>query len=43
MKLQTLLAALVVLSSWNPAFPPIEIPRDQIAWIYPVKQVVQSY
>lgn len=35
--------ALIILSSWNPAFPPIEIPREQIAWIYPVKQVVQNY
>ena len=34
---------IVVLSSWNPAFPPIEIPREEIAWIYPVKQVVQNY
>ena len=34
---------VVVLSSWNPAFPPVEVPREEIAWIYPVKQVVQNY
>jgi phage repressor protein C with HTH and peptisase S24 domain len=34
---------LVILSSWNPAFPPVEIRREEIAWIYPVRQVVQDY
>lgn len=27
----------VVLSSYNPAFPPVDIEREQFAWIYPVK------
>lgn len=32
----------IVLSSHNPAFPPIELNREEIAWIYPVGQVVQN-
>ncbi|MGC3988311.1 MAG: S24 family peptidase [Chthoniobacteraceae bacterium] len=35
-------SGVVVLSSWNPAYPPIEIPREEIAWIYPVAQVIQN-
>jgi phage repressor protein C with HTH and peptisase S24 domain len=34
---------VVVLSSWNPAFPPVELRREEIAWIYPVRQIVQNY
>lgn len=33
---------IVVLSSWNPAFPPVEIAREEIAWLYPVKQITQD-
>jgi phage repressor protein C with HTH and peptisase S24 domain len=27
----------VVLSSYNPAFPPVDVEREHFAWIYPVK------
>lgn len=30
---------LVVLSSVNPSFSPIELRREEIAWIYPVREV----
>jgi phage repressor protein C with HTH and peptisase S24 domain len=33
----------IVLSSYNPAHPPIELSREEIAWIYPVGQVVRNY
>jgi phage repressor protein C with HTH and peptisase S24 domain len=34
---------LIVLSSWNPAFPPVELRREEIAWLSPVRQIVQNY
>ncbi|MGC3991675.1 MAG: S24 family peptidase [Chthoniobacteraceae bacterium] len=33
---------IIILSSYNPAYPPIEITHEEIAWIYPVAQVVQN-
>jgi phage repressor protein C with HTH and peptisase S24 domain len=33
----------IVLSSWNLAFPPVELRREEIAWICPVRQIVQNY
>jgi len=33
---------IVVLSSYNPAYPPMELKREEIAWIYPVGQITQS-
>lgn len=33
---------IVVLSSYNPAYPPMELKREEIAWIYPVSQVSQN-
>lgn len=33
----------VILSSYNPAHPPIELSSEEIAWIYPVGQVVRNY
>lgn len=33
---------LVILSSYNSAYPPMELKRSEIAWIYPVGQVVQN-
>ena len=32
----------VVLSSYNPAFPPLEYKRDDFAWIYPAASVVKN-
>lgn len=32
----------VVLSSYNPAFPPLEYTRDDFAWIYPAASVVKN-
>lgn len=29
----------VVLTSWNQAYPPLEYPREQVSWMYPVKQI----
>jgi SOS-response transcriptional repressor LexA len=34
---------LVILSSVNKSYEPYEIPESEIAWIYPVKQVVKNY
>lgn len=34
---------LVVLSSVNRSYEPVEIPANEIAWIYPVKQVIRNY
>lgn len=34
---------LVILSSVNNSYQPIEIPASEIAWIYPVKQVIRNY
>lgn len=34
---------LVILSSVNRSYEPIEIPASDIAWIYPVKQVIRNY
>lgn len=34
---------LVILSSVNKSYEPIEIPAAEIAWIYPVKQVIRNY
>ena len=34
---------VIVLSSWNPAFPPVELRREEIAWMCPVRQIVQNY
>lgn len=34
---------LVILSSVNHSYSPIEIPATEIAWIYPVKQVIRNY
>lgn len=34
---------LVILSSVNKSYEPIEIPASEIAWIYPVKQVIRNY
>lgn len=36
-------ARLVILSSVNRTYEPIEIPASEIAWIYPVKQVIRNY
>lgn len=33
----------VILSSVNRGYEPLEIPADQIAWIYPVKQIIRDY
>jgi phage repressor protein C with HTH and peptisase S24 domain len=33
----------VVLSSYNPAYPPIELSRDEIAWVYPVRGAHRKY
>ena len=33
---------LVVLSSYNPAYPPMELKREEIAWMYPVGQVTRN-
>jgi phage repressor protein C with HTH and peptisase S24 domain len=33
---------LVILSSYNPAYPAMELKREEIAWIYPVGQLVQN-
>lgn len=33
----------VVLSSYNPAYPPIEHDRADFSWIYPVASVVQNF
>lgn len=32
----------VVLTSYNPAFPPLEYNRDDFAWIYPAASVVKN-
>lgn len=34
---------IVILSSVNHSYQPIEIPASEIAWIYPVKQVIRNY
>lgn len=34
---------LIVLSSVNQSYLPYEIPASEIAWIYPVKQVIRNY
>jgi len=34
--------SIVVLSSYNPAYPPMELKREEIAWIFPVGQITQS-
>lgn len=34
---------LTILSSVNHSYQPIEIPTEEIAWIYPVKQVIRNY
>jgi repressor LexA len=33
---------LVILSSYNPGYVPVVLKREEIAWIYPVGQVVQN-
>jgi SOS-response transcriptional repressor LexA len=32
----------VVFSSYNPAYPPIELDREEVEWVYPVQSVVQT-
>lgn len=32
----------LVLSSYNPAFPPVELERTQVLWIYPVVSVTKT-
>lgn len=34
---------LVILNSVNTTYHPIELPAEEIAWIYPVKQVIRNY
>lgn len=34
---------LVILTSLNQSYAPIEVPANEIAWIYPVKQVIRNY
>jgi hypothetical protein len=34
---------LVILSSVNNSYQPIELPASEVAWIYPVKQVIRNY
>jgi SOS-response transcriptional repressor LexA len=34
---------MIVLSSVNQSYLPYEIPASEIAWIYPVKQVIRNY
>ncbi len=33
---------IIILSSWNDRFPPLEFSIDEIQWIYPVAQVLQN-
>jgi phage repressor protein C with HTH and peptisase S24 domain len=33
----------VVLTSYNPTFPPLEYMRDEFQWIYPVASVVKHF
>lgn len=33
----------IILSSYNPAHPPIELTREEIAWIYPVGGLQKSF
>jgi SOS-response transcriptional repressor LexA len=33
---------LVTLSSYNPAYPTIEYPRDEFHWIYPVATIIRQ-
>jgi repressor LexA len=33
---------LVKLSSYNPAYPPLEYPRDEFHWIYPVATIIKQ-
>lgn len=34
---------IVILSSVNKSYEPIEIPVSEIAWIYPIKQLIKNY
>lgn len=32
----------VIFSSYNPAYPPIDLAREEVEWVYPVQSVVQT-
>ena len=34
--------SLVTLSSYNPAYPPLERHRDQFHWIFPVSSIIKQ-
>jgi phage repressor protein C with HTH and peptisase S24 domain len=33
---------LITLSSYNPAYPPLERHRDQFHWIFPVSAIIKQ-